>query len=248
MLKRNDPSRPRVIEMIIDFLLEESIQIEKPDLKVEIFLNVCRFQREWIITAETYILPEKMFECFLKCFSLYSEISSNLYIQMLDMILRPINAGVTNSICLIDGVNYISDQERKRNTIMVIMQNILQLLEDEFEGDISEQSRSIKPMIIKLFACVSVQSDTIWSKCLKFEDEYNSISDIKEYLLSNKQPPGPPGPFHQDLHRPHGKALLPQLANRLSPKNEELALFGLRRLGVGPEQHVRDLVPRNEDI
>ena len=77
-----------MIAKIVDFLLEECIHIESYDLKVEIFINVCKFTREWFKRYLTVVQGEKLFECLTKLIMNFNLISIRPFTELIDILLR----------------------------------------------------------------------------------------------------------------------------------------------------------------
>ena len=179
MMKKEDDSKIKVITKIIDFLLEEVLQIDKYDLKVEIFINVCNFLKEWYIRKEDVILPEKTFDCLNTLMNAFKQIGIKTFIELIAFVLKPsIDEENDKTFTLIDLINFM-DKPMKRKILIELMKAVLSAV---LGSNRSEEYRAVKPILIKLLSQVLIQSNTVWNMCLKYEDDYKNISAIKDKL------------------------------------------------------------------
>jgi hypothetical protein len=178
MNKKDDDSRVKVITKIVDFLLEESLQIDKHDLKIEIYVNVCKFLKEWYIRREELILAEKTFECLIKLISSFEQTSSKMLVYLIDFMLKKELDYTEKPYTMIDLVNMMEKPKKRRYVIDLMMAVLAAVL----AAHRSEKLRPLKPILVKLLSEVLVQSNTVWNMCLKYEDDYKQISCIKDKL------------------------------------------------------------------
>lgn len=197
MVKKDDYSRFKIITKIVDFLLEECSQIEKPNLKVEIFMNVCSFLREWYRFTETMILPTKTFECLTMLMSISQQIDTAVFVGLVDLMMKPLyqhqlnypsrtvlrdmpkvrsSEGKKEVASFIELIHFI-DKPLKYNVMIDVT---IALLETILQCNKVAILKSRKPILIQFLSAVLKQTEHFWRMCLKYEDKYNYIAAIKE--------------------------------------------------------------------
>jgi hypothetical protein len=201
MKRKDDVMKHKVLTKIIEFLLEECADADKPDLKADIFINVCKFLREWYNCTETMILPGKTFETLSKLFAIYDKMSLGKFEALLEALLQPLKQPSMSqdealrgdethrnkklvevrslkppSSSFIELINFLEKPAKYRLLIEVTTA----LLDVILKANNSKDHKNSKPKLIQFLSTVLRQSDTVWKMCLKFEDKYTGIATIKE--------------------------------------------------------------------
>jgi hypothetical protein len=201
MKKKDDLSKHKVLFKIIDFLLEECSDADKADLKADIFINVCKFLREFYNCTESMILPGKTFETLTKLLCIFDKMSMDKFETLVDTLLQPLkqlNTGpedgqrgddshrhkkqqevrslkpLTSSF--IELINFLDKPVKYRLLIEVTISLLAVILNNK----VTKEYKKCKPKLIQFLSTVLRQSDTVWKMCLKFEDKYTGIATIKE--------------------------------------------------------------------
>lgn len=195
MVKKDDLTRFKIMTRIIEFLLEECSQIEKGNLKVEIFMNVCNFLREWYRCTENMILPNKTFESLTMLFRIFDQIDNSVFISLMDLMLKPLHQHQMNypSRTVLKDMPRITDTKKEIASFIELINFIekplkykplidvtIALLEGILECNKVPELKARKPIMIQFLSTVLKQSETFWRMCLKYEDKYNRIAAIKE--------------------------------------------------------------------
>lgn len=198
MIKNNDFPRLKVMSKTIDFLLEECNQIENCNLKVEIFMNVISFLREWYRHTSSMILPVKTFECLTMLCSIFNQIDFNVFVSLIEHLMKPLQVdqysyqspGSTRDTPrsnhhhsdidikankFIELINFIEQPQKFKSMIELA----ITLLENVCRCGYPEEMKTRKPFLLNVLAELLKQSDSFWTMCLKFEDNVARISAIK---------------------------------------------------------------------
>lgn len=201
MKKKDDISKHKVVNKIIDFLLEECSDADRADLKVEIFINVCKFLREWVNCTETMTMEDKTFDTLIKLLGIFDKMSISKFEMLIDAMLQSLRpsgsmyednyrseegsrtrkqtdsrASQTAGICFIDLISS-ADPIIKHPLLTHVA---IALIDVILKVNVSRDYKALKPRLILLLNKVLKQSNTVWEKCTKFEDKYTGITTIKE--------------------------------------------------------------------
>lgn len=196
MIKKDDLQRFKSLTKIVEFLLEECNQIEKGNLKVEIFVSTCRFLREWYRYTSNMILPVKCFECLIMLLQNSEQIGTKAFVDLMDIILKPISHLDSMqppngnkeflrqlSMCndqkisnFIDMMNFIDKPHKYR----VIAELSCTLIDTIFKCSFASDMKPRKPLLMQALNSVLKQSKSFWNDCLKYEDKYTNLSAIKK--------------------------------------------------------------------
>lgn len=160
---------------MVEFLLEECFQIDKPDLKVELFTNVASFLKEWILNPNSGDLqvPERTFECLSHLLKIFDNVTPSVLLDMVNVFIE--DADQVDG-CFMDEIDTAEKTKRKKLLIDLMISNLAAVMK-------CHRMMVLKPLkepLLRLLSQVFVQSNSIWNECLKFEEEYNAISSIKE--------------------------------------------------------------------
>ena len=176
--KINDGNKTKVMTKIVDFLLEECYMIDKPDLKVEIYENVCKFIKGWYQSKKECIMVEKTIDLLIKLIDKFKEISSKVLINLIDFMLQLVEKNMNTFIDFIDKI----DRQKKHQLLIELDISILNAILACIEPK-NEDLKLLNLSLIKLLCCSLMQSKTIWKMCLEYEEDYGKISSIQDKVF-----------------------------------------------------------------
>lgn len=158
-------------------MLEECFQIDKPDLKVELFTNVCSFLKEWIMNPNSGDLqvPERTFECLSHLLKIFDNVTPDVLLSMINVFIIVEDADQADG-CFMDEIDTAEKTKRKKLLIDLMISNLAAVMKCHRMNVL----KHLKEPLLRLLSQVFVQSNSIWNQCLTFEEDYNAISSIKE--------------------------------------------------------------------
>lgn len=179
MLEKNiDRVTTEAADVVLDFLMEQSMILNNYHSRLYVFNNICKFILKWYQLQGELPSGDKLFNSLITVLKNFEHVDPGMFFEMLKTLSESPDILESKEANIIDLINILPKNEKRVKHMELTREFLAVVLQCHKQSSLT----FLKQPLIELLHSLLMQSKSFWVTCLDYEDNYRIISSIKDKL------------------------------------------------------------------